>query len=74
LISAATDVLQKNYHPVKHTVGAAVRCGSGRVYTGVNPEACGYGCCAEPIAIGTALTNGEQEIMSIVAVCKREDE
>jgi cytidine deaminase len=74
LIEAATDVLQKNYHPEKHTVGAAVRCGSGRVYTGVNLEACGYGPCAEPIAIGSALTNGEREIMSIVAVCRRGDE
>ncbi len=28
----------------------AVLAGSGRVYTGVNVEACGYGPCAEPIA------------------------
>jgi len=74
LIAAATDVMQKNYHPVKRTVAAAVRCGSGRVYTGANLEACGYDPCTEPIAISSALTNDEREIASLVAVCKRYDE
>ena len=74
LIEAATQVLRRNYHPVRHTVGAAVRCGSGRIYTGINVEACGYGPCAEPIAIGAALSNGEKEIVSVVAVCKRDDD
>jgi cytidine deaminase len=45
--------------------------GSGRVYTGVNIEACGYGPCAEPIAIGAAFSNGEQVIRAIVAVHKQ---
>ena len=74
LIEAARDTLRKNYHPVKHTVGAAVLCSSGRIYTGINIEACGYGPCAEPIAIGAAFTNGEREILAIVAVHKRGDE
>jgi cytidine deaminase len=73
LIAAASDVLDRNYRPVRHTVGAAVLAGSGRVYTGVNVEACGYGPCAEPIAIGAAFSNGEQDIRAIVAVCKRGD-
>jgi len=74
LIEAARDTLRKNYHPVRHTVGAAVLCSSGRIYTGINVEACGYGPCAEPIAIGTAFTNGERGILAIVAVHKRGDE
>lgn len=51
-----------------------MRCASGRIYKGINVEACGYGPCAEPIALGTAFTNGEREIISVVAVCKRGDE
>jgi cytidine deaminase len=73
LIAAARDVLRRNYQPVRHTVGAAVLAGSGRVYTGVNVEACGYGPCAEPIAVGAAFSNGERDIKAIVAVCKRGD-
>jgi len=72
LIEAAADVLERNYHPVRHTVGAAVLCSSGRIYTGINVEACGYGPCAEPIAIGAAFSNGERDIVAIVAVCRRE--
>jgi len=71
LITAASDVLHRNYRPVRHTVGAAVLAGSGHVYTGVNVEACGYGPCAEPIAIGAAFSNGELDIRAIVAVRKR---
>jgi len=74
LIEAAREVLQRNYHPVRHSVGAAVLCASGRIYAGINVEACGYGPCAEPIALGAALTNGEREFLAIVAVCKGEDE
>lgn len=72
LIDAATEVLRKNYHAVRHSVGAAVLCASGRIYTGVNVESSGYGVCAEPIALGAALTNGERSMLAVVAVCKRE--
>lgn len=70
LIAAARDVLRRNYHRERHSVGAAVRCESGRIYVGINVEACGYGPCAEPIAIGAAFSNGERQIKAIVAVCK----
>ncbi len=63
LFDAAVKVLQRNAHPVKHSVGAAVLCDSGQIYTGVNLEASGYGVCAEPIALGAALSNGEKEIL-----------
>jgi len=70
LIEAARDVLRRNYDPVKHTVGAAVRSGSGRIYTGINIKACAYRPCAEPIALGAAFSNGEKQIVTIVAVGK----
>lgn len=73
LVAAARNVLERNYRPGRHTVGAAVLAGSGAVYSGVNVEACGYGPCAEPIAIGAAFSNGEREIRAIVAVCRRDD-
>jgi len=74
LIDAARDVLMRNYLAGRHTVGAAVLAGSGRIYVGVNVEACGYGPCAEPIAIGAAFSNGERYLRAVVAVKKRGEE
>jgi len=68
LIQAASAALERNYSDPRHTVGAAVLCGSGRIYVGVNVESCGYGPCAEPVAIGRAITDGEREFQRIVAV------
>ena len=68
LIEAASEVLERNYSDPRHTVGAAVLTTSGRIFTGVNIESCGYGPCAEPIAIGRAITEGERSIVRIVAV------
>ena len=74
LIAAAVEVLRKNYHPLRHSVGAAVLCASGQIYTGVNVASSGYGVCAEPVALGAALTNGERDFIAVVAVCRRGDE
>jgi cytidine deaminase len=74
LIEAARKTLRAAYLPGRHTVGSAVLCPSGRVYVGVNVEACGYGPCAEPIAIGAAFTAGERRLAKIVAVCKVDDD
>jgi len=68
LIEAAAAVLERNFQDPRHTVGAAVLGASGRVYAGVNIESCGYGPCAEPIAIGRAITDGERQFDRIVAV------
>ena len=67
LINAAQETLKRNYHDVRHTVASAVLCSSGRIYTGINVESV-KGPCAEDVAIGTALTNGEREILAVVAV------
>jgi len=68
LIAAASRVIEENYCDPRHTVGAAVLCSSGRTYTAVNIESCGYGPCAEPIAIGCAISNKERSLERIVAV------
>ena len=73
LIDEAIAVIKRNYAEPRHTVGAAVLCASRKIYTGVNIESCGYGPCAEPIAIGAAISQGEREIVNIVGVVAREN-
>ena len=69
LIQYALDVLEKNFDDgvYNHTVGAAIRCKNKKVYTGVNCDGI-HGSCAEYIAIGTAISIGEREFETIVAV------
>lgn len=71
LIDAAGEVLSRNFDVERHSVGAAVLTGSGKIYSAVNVESVGYGPCAEPIAIGSAISAGEREIQRIVAVSGR---
>ncbi len=68
-IRKAREVIIHNYDE-KHqnrTVGAAVLCGSGKIYIGVNVYSL-HGVCAEQIAIGSAIAHGERVFVSIVAV------
>jgi len=69
LIAAARDAIRRNYDVAQenHTVGVAVRCGSGRIYTGVNVYSI-HGACAEFIAVGAAITAGERRFETLVAV------
>lgn len=75
LIEAAQEAIRSNYDAVhyNHTVGAAVRCKSGRVYVGVNVYSL-RGVCAEQVALGSAITHGEREFEAIVAVRGKEGE
>jgi cytidine deaminase len=68
LVQAAINVISRAFREERHTVGAAVLCPSGKIYTGVNVESCGYGPCAEPIAIGAAISQGEKRFTTIAAV------
>ncbi len=70
LIEYARNVIRKNYDSIHwwHTVGAAVRAKNGKVYVGVNCDSVSHGACAEVIAIGSAVTAGEREFDTIVAV------
>ena len=69
LIEAARAAIRPNYDPVNfdHTVGAAVRCKDGSIYTGVNLYTI-HGACGEFIALGAAITAGRREFEAIVAV------
>lgn len=69
LIDAAKKTIIKNYDKVhyNHTVACAVRAKSGKIYCGVNFYSM-HGACAEQIAIGCAITNGEREFSALAAV------
>lgn len=74
LISEALDVLAKNFDDgaYKHTVGCAIRTKSGRIYKGVNCDGI-HGSCAEYITVGIAVSAGEKELDTIVAVHDKQD-
>ena len=73
LIESARNIIRENYDHTHwwHTVGAAVRARSGKVYVGINCDSVSHGACAEVIAIGSAVTAGEREFDTIVAVLKK---
>jgi cytidine deaminase len=75
LVESAREVIRKNYddRDCNHTVGAAIRCKNGKIYTGVNVYSL-HGACAEQVAIGAAITAGEREFETIVAVRGRQGE
>ena len=70
LVQAARDVLLRHYKPFWHTVGAALRSRDGRVWTGVHLGAVvgRLSICAEVIAVGRAVMNGDGTIECAVAV------
>jgi cytidine deaminase len=69
LVQAAEEVIERDFDDQKynHTVGAAIRAGSGKIYVGVNVDGI-HGSCAEFIAIGAALSAGERIFSDVVAV------
>ena len=69
LIETALACLKANFDDgmYRHTVGCAVRCKNGKVYKGVNCDGI-HGSCAECVTIGTAISCGEREFDTIVAV------
>lgn len=69
LIDIALQMLAKNFDDgvYNHTVGAAIRCKNGKVYSGVNCDG-NHGSCAEYITMGIAISAGEREFDTIVAV------
>lgn len=68
LMAAALAAIRRSYRKGCHHVGAAVRAGSGKVYTGVHMESPGVDVCAEWVALGAAATAGEREFTCVVAV------
>lgn len=74
LIPMALKVLQENFDDgvYNHTVGCALLCKNGTVYTGVNCDGI-HGSCAEYITMGIAISAGEREFETIVAVHDQAD-
>jgi cytidine deaminase len=70
LIAAATEVLARHYKPFWHTVAAAVRGRDGRVWTGLHIGATvgRLSICAEAVAFGRAVLEGDGCIDTAVAV------
>ncbi|KQL45635.1 hypothetical protein AN963_11275 [Brevibacillus choshinensis] len=75
LIEAAKQMIRARYKEGKHHVGAAVRTKSGKVYAAVNLEAYigRVAVCAEAIALGKAISEGEDGFETIVAVLADEE-
>lgn len=70
LVEAARAVLLRHYRPFWHTVGAALRGRDGRIWTGVHLGATvgRLSICAEAIALGRAVMDGDGTIECAVAV------
>lgn len=69
LVQAAVKARDNAYVPYsKFAVGAAVRVGSGRIYTGCNVENASYGntICAERTAFVKAVSEGERVFEHVV--------
>ena len=69
LIEIALEKIDSNFDTEKynHTVGAAIRCKNGSIYSGVNCDGI-HGACAEYVTMGIACSAGEREFDTIVAV------
>ena len=69
LIEKGLEVLKNNFDDgiYNHTVGCALRCKNGKIFTGVNCDGI-HGSCAEYITIGCAISAGERDFDTIVAV------
>lgn len=68
LVAAAKKAAENSYSPYSHfTVGAALECGNGTVYTGCNIENAAYGStiCAERTAMCKAISEGERSFSRI---------
>ncbi len=63
-------MLTKHYRPFWHTVGAALRTRDGRIWTGVHLGATvgRLAVCAEAIALGRAVLEGDGTVECAVAV------
>ena len=76
LVDAAIQVRTNAHVPYSHfAVGAAVQTKSGKIFTGCNVEniSLRLTLCAEEVAVGAAVANGEKELI-VIAVVADSDE
>jgi len=75
LIECATEARQRVYAPYSgFAVGAALLCADGRVFSGGNVENLSFGltCCAERVAIFSAIAAGTSDFRCIAIVADTE--
>ncbi len=71
LLDAAAQAREQAYAPYsRFLVGAAVRAGSGRIYTGANVEnaSSGLTVCAERVAVWKAISEGERTLEALALI------
>lgn len=74
LINKAINVRENAFTPYSnYKVGAALLADSGKIYCGSNFEnsSFGAGVCAERVALGNALSNGER-VFKAICICGNE--
>jgi cytidine deaminase len=62
--------MRRHHRPFWHTVAAAIRSQDGRVWTGLHlgTTVGRLQICAEPIALGRAMLEGDGSVATVVAV------
>ena len=73
LMLSAADARQRAVAPYsKFKVGAALLTHKGEIITGANVESASYGltCCAERVALFSALTAGKKDFSAIAVVAR----
>jgi cytidine deaminase len=76
LVAAAAQARRHAHAPYsKFRVGAALLTATGKVFTGVNVENASYGLtiCAERVAVGNAVSEGERRFVAIACVAPSAD-
>ena len=70
LIDIAREKIKQRYRPRWHQLAAAMRTTDGRVYTGIHVDAyvSSLAICAEQVALGSALCEGNIDVDTVVAV------
>ena len=70
LITVAKDKIRQRYKRRWHQLAAAMRTREGKIYTGVHMDAyvSSLAVCAEQVTLGMAVSEGDVEIDTVVAV------
>jgi len=70
LIEAARDLIRLHHRPKWHTVSAALRGADGRIWTGLHlgTSVGRLAVCAEAVALGRAIIEGDGTIATAVAL------